>query len=133
MENDAAGFSRTYNGDTASITKARTDTGRWLARNRVTTDMYDIARLVVSELVTNAVGASPARNFELCISRQADGRLRVTVTNPASVAAMPPPAEWGPDSLLAGRGRGLAIVSRVARDVTVEADAGHVTVVAVLD
>lgn len=97
---------------------------------------YSTARLqdlavVLSELLTNAVesGTSAPIGLEL---RVVPGRAHVVVTNAVDEADIPPRKDWGPETLLANRGRGLAIVEAMSQHVVVEKSDGEVVVRAVV-
>lgn len=126
-------FERRYEGATLVVNGVRADVDRWLRGQSADDDTRSRAALVVSELVSNAIQASPGTPFELQARRIRSGAIAVTVTNNARDAAIPPPQEWGPDDVLAPGGRGLAIVDALCEDVHIsQADDGDVTVQAVL-
>lgn len=117
-----------YAGETASLNTARLDVDRWLQESAGGQATRDAVALVVSELATNAVQAAPGHDFEVRASLGTDHVL-VGVTNAFTGEEPPPRSQWGPDDVLAARGRGLAIVAAVADSVEVDRDDdGAVTV-----
>lgn len=93
-------------------------------------DMTELATLVVSELTTNAVEASPDQPYRVRIGID-DEAVVIKVGNRTPAASFPRAEEWGPESLLAPRGRGLAIVDAVASAVdVVETEPGWTEVTA---
>lgn len=128
----AAGVSSTFEGTTATINSARALVDDWLVGLDASVDLRDRAALVVSELSSNAVEASPGLLYEVGIGRLGD-LIRLSVTNRVSDEAPPPRGDWGPDDVLAPRGRGLAIVDMIATSVTVDRSETHrITIVATL-
>lgn len=88
------------------------------------------ALLVVSELAANASEYGTSESFE--VEADDDGSsLTLVVRNPA--AERPPSQPWQMPDPDAPRGRGLAVVDRVARALEVGRDAGVVVVRAVVD
>ncbi len=126
-------FEHEYEGVTSTLRAARNDVVAWLAARDVDQDLQDRAQLVLSELATNAVQASPGTPYVLRLSMAEAGSVVMAVTS-ASNAGTPPPREsWGPATTLAARGRGLLIVGRLSAEVDVEQPAdGTVVVTATL-
>lgn len=90
----------------------------------------DDAMLVVSELASNAVEHGTSRSFEL-VAEDFGTEVRLTVRNESEQP--PPPAPWPmpqPGSL---RGRGLAVVERVSRNVSADFDGAEVEIVATVE
>lgn len=117
---------------TTSVGVARRRIDRWLSAQGAAAELRDRVAVVVSELVTNAVEAS-ADGFAVRADQpDAPGGVRLRVTNRAEPGAIPPRADWGADSLMAERGRGLAIVAHLCESVSVEHFGGRVVVTAVL-
>lgn len=130
---DAGGVeAREFAGATATVASARAMVDDWLDRQRAPDELRERAALVVSELASNAVQASPQRPYEVRVGPDAaPGSVVIAVMNAAPVAAIPDRDDWGPDSPLAHRGRGLAIVDAVADAVAIdESGPGRVVVTA---
>jgi anti-sigma regulatory factor (Ser/Thr protein kinase) len=126
-------FGRRYEGATAVVNGVRLDIDAWLSAQAADDDTRARAALVVSELVSNAVQASPSRPFYLRACRRDRGAITLTVTNRAENAKIPPRCDWGPDDLLSPGGRGLAIVDSLCEEVTITSSSdGDVTVEATL-
>lgn len=119
----------TYRPVTESIASARDDVAAWLADYGVGPGDCDRIVLAVSELVSNAVQAS---SEPIAVTTpEAKGRtIRIEVTNTAAPGSVPDRDEWGPEEVLAARGRGLAIVEAVADRVHVTEESGVVSAVA---
>ena len=118
--------------DTSSVGEARRRIDAWMAERGGATELRDRVALVVSELVTNAIEAS-RDGVELCADRDArTGSVQVQVSNRAPAGAVPDRRDWGPDSLMAERGRGLAIVEALSESVSVDHLADTVVVTATL-
>ena len=90
--------------------QARTAVAGWLA-GRVDGAIVEDVKLLVSELVTNAVRHQHARGRIEMACALAGGRVRVEVSDPGGGFDKPPVKEPPPDAL---GGRGLLIVDRVA-------------------
>lgn len=126
-------FSGRYDGATSVVNGVRLDIDTWLRAQAADDDTRARAALVVSELVSNAVQASPGRPFHLHAHRRSATTITLTATNNAEADAIPPRGEWGPDDLLAPGGRGLAIVDSLCDEVAISSSAdGEVTVEATL-
>lgn len=122
------GFDRRYEGDTGIVNGVRQDVDRWLRSQSADDDTRERAALVISELASNAVQASPGRAFEMSLRRTPIG-VCITVVNQAEDAAVPDRRDWGPDDVLAPTGRGLAIVDALCVRVSIEtSDSGEVCV-----
>lgn len=126
-------FDRRYEGTTAVVNGVRYDIDSWLIEHAADDDTRSRAALVISELVSNAVQASPGRTFDLSARRISPRALILMVTNHAEMAQIPQRGDWGPEDLLAPGGRGLAIIDALCDrvDITASAD-GDVTVEATL-
>lgn len=70
--------------------------------------LIDDARLIISELVTNAIRHTRTRRVGVSVTRHPD-RVRIVVTDTSR--ATPVPADPGPD---AEAGRGLQLIDQVA-------------------
>ncbi len=113
-------FRRVYSGTSGTLRDARNDVVGWLEQHGVEDDLVDRAALVVSELATNAVQASPGSDYGVQLSLDRDRSATISVTSHTDYEQPPPPEHWGPPSLLAPRGRGLLIVSELSQDVAVD-------------
>ncbi len=93
----------------------------------------DRAVLVVSELASNAVQASPGEVLGVDLSAPDPLHLLIVVMN-RSGRAPPSRDDWGPIHRLAPRGRGLSIVDALSEDMSVDYDpvSGRVVVSASL-
>ncbi|MDW3218979.1 MAG: ATP-binding protein [Acidimicrobiales bacterium] len=130
---DAPGdrFAVTYEGSTATINGARQGVGEWMAAHGCVEADIEVAQLVVSELVSNAIEASAPEPYHVAAS-WAGQRLQLAVSSLADAVLIPDPAQWGPESVLAPRGRGLAIVQALVDDVSVTDEDGRATVTVLL-
>ncbi len=109
----------TYRGSTDSLNAARSDVGELLAARGVDHESIQRAKLVVGELTSNAVRASPGRRYQVDAELVDDTTLVVAVRNQARGSSIPPPDQWQPADRLASRGRGLAIVEAISDSVEV--------------
>jgi anti-sigma regulatory factor (Ser/Thr protein kinase) len=125
-------FDRRYEGITAVVNGVRLDIDAWLIAQAADDDTRARAALVVSELVSNAVQASPGFPFDLSARRGDHGLITLTVVNRADDAQIPPRSDWGPDDLLAPGGRGLAIIDSLCDAVAITSGDGNVAVEATL-
>lgn len=124
---------QSFAGSSDSLNEARVLVATALEQLGVDLDTIERARLIVSELTTNAVEASPGQPFHVRALVEPRA-IALTVRNHASEDALPPRDEWGPDDVLAARGRGLAIVKALADEVElVEDETGWLEVTARLD
>jgi anti-sigma regulatory factor (Ser/Thr protein kinase) len=99
---------------------ARRDVDGWLTERGFDENLRDRAALVLSELATNAVQASPGTAYDVNVRQVDDHSAVVTVTSRASFEKPPPREHWGPPTTFAPRGRGLMIVDELADDVEVD-------------
>lgn len=107
---------RTFEGTTGTLQASRQAASEFVAESGAPSETVENVRLVVSELTANAVQASPGFPYRLSI-RRASEQFIVSITNHAHPADLPPRRDWGPKHTLAPRGRGLAIVERLAESV----------------
>lgn len=114
-----AQFCRTYVGTSSTLRNARNDAVEWLAQHGLDGDLQERAALVLSELATNALQASPGSDYGVQLSVDGEGAAIISLTSHTEYEQPPPRKHWGPPSLHALRGRGLLIVSELADDVTV--------------
>lgn len=83
--------------------------------------------LIASELVTNAIAASLGTRIHVVIETEPRW-VRIEVRNEGAWLSPPAPGTFRLPMPTAGRGRGLAIVSRLAEDLQIDVD-GNTTVV----
>jgi len=128
-------FRHHYAGDLATLRSARRDIVEWLGKQGVNGEIGERAALIVSELTSNAVQASPGRSYSVEATRIEDGFASITVRNHPG-GQMPPPREkWRPAAQLAlkdlsPRGRGLLIVESLSDGLTIEHRTDEVVVTA---
>jgi len=121
---------RDYDGEPATLRAARRDVLAWLSARGADDETKQRAALIVSELATNALQASPGRPYNVSVVATGDRCAEIAVRNHTSGGVPPERDSWQfaePSSL---RGRGLAIVSSLAEDVEVCADNGEVAITA---
>lgn len=118
-----------YDGTTSTLRAARTDMVASLTEQNVDDDLRERAELVLSELASNAVQASPGNPYKLRLSLDADGTLVMALTSRAHNGGPPPRGSWGPSAVLAPSGRGLMIVDELSDRVHVERPAEDTVVV----
>jgi len=124
---------REYQGTTDTLRAARSEVGDRLAERDLNLDLRERAELVVSELASNAVQASPGTPYRLCVAIESDESVVIELTSEAAQGGPPPRAEWGPTNVLAATGRGLLIVDELSDDVNVQRPtAGRIVVTATL-
>ncbi len=124
-------FQCAYDGTSSTLRVARNDLIGWLTERGFDHDLRDRAALVLSELATNAIQASPGIKYGVRISEIGDGSAVVAVSSHTDLERPPPREHWGPATSLAARGRGLMIVDELADDVRVELRNRHTIVVTV--
>lgn len=114
----------------SSVALARRELGRWMREQGCAREAVDDGRVVVSELVANAVRhAQPLSDGTILVSWTFDRNgLRVSVTDGGSISR--PRAVHPPTSSLSGRG--MAIVETLALDWWFERTRNRATVHAVL-
>ena len=116
-ENDTLmALDMTFEGSSTTLNDARTAVADCLAANGFSGEELERAKLVASELTTNAVEASPASPYRVQVVIESE-HVDLKVANRASSDALPPKTDWGPDDVLASRGRGLAIVEALCQAV----------------
>ncbi len=122
---------RLYDGTTRTLRNARHDVVGALNAHLPDGDLQARAELVVSELATNAIEASPGVAYGVRVSLAGDGSVVVAVTSRTRRDGLPPRSAWGPTQPRAPRGRGLLIVGELTDEVEVDQpDAGTVVVTA---
>ncbi len=128
----ASGLDITYAGGSASLNDARGAVAGLVAAVGAGSETVERARLLVSELTSNAVQAAPDEPYQLTASVDQDV-LVVEVRNRGDVEDLPAEGRWKLEDVLAARGRGLSIVEALADRVTVSAiDGGWLAVTATL-
>jgi anti-sigma regulatory factor (Ser/Thr protein kinase) len=120
---------RAYAGTTSTLRAARSDVVGWLKEHKIDEDLRDRAALVLSELASNAVQASPGSAYGLRVSLVDDGSVLMAVTSRTARDRPPPRDDWGPATVLASRGRGLLIVGKLSDQVDVDQSAAGTVVV----
>jgi anti-sigma regulatory factor (Ser/Thr protein kinase) len=120
---------REYEGTTSTLHSARNDVVDCLRPHVPDRDVQERAQLVVSELATNAIQASPGSAYSLRVSLAGDGAVVMAVTS-TTARDMPPPRDlWGPATAIAPKGRGLLIVGKLTDEVGIEQPAAGTIVV----
>lgn len=116
--------------DSVDIRAARRQVDRFLRSRHVTDELLDRSLLVASELLTNALEASPtAASIALAVSAT-EGLVTVAVENicplgPEAIAAI---ASVAMPPALADRGRGLPLVAAAAARLSFTFEPGVVRV-----
>ena len=124
---------REYEGTTNTLHAARSDVVDCLKSYMADTDVHERAQLVVSELATNAIQASPGNPYRLRVSLAGDRSVVMELTSTTGHDAPPPRDLWGPATAIAPKGRGLMIVGKLTDEVGIEQPvAGTVVVTATL-
>ena len=118
-------FERHYPARTDALGAVRDDLASWLGDLDLSVSSADVT-LVLSELCSNAIEASPGETFTVR-AEPCGGRLTVAVRNPTT-ASLPPRAAWRGTDVLAPRGRGLAIVDLLSDSVVTDTSGGFLTV-----
>ena len=130
MAEPSAILDRDYEGEAATLRSARRDVLAWLAARGADEDAKQRAALIVSELATNALEASPGRTYRVQVELVDDDLAMISVRNPAGRGLPPDRERWKPADPSALRGRGLAIVDSLSEGVTIDSDSGEVVVTA---
>lgn len=124
------GFVQEFEAAPEAVGHARQAVEVWMADHTTLDDRqrHDVA-LIVSELGTNAIEAAPSGRFVVELRWAGRLPLVVRVVNDTELSHVPTRAEWGPDTVLAVRGRGLAIVEALSSQIDVDrSEPGRVTV-----
>jgi anti-sigma regulatory factor (Ser/Thr protein kinase) len=111
---------REYEGATTTLHSARNDVVGCLRGYVADPDVQERAELVVSELATNAIQASPGSAYSVRVSIAGDGSVVMAVTSSTARDRPPPREAWGPAHAIAPKGRGLLIVGQLTDDVGIE-------------
>jgi anti-sigma regulatory factor (Ser/Thr protein kinase) len=120
---------REYDGATSTLRSARNDVVDALDAQLSDQELQERAELVVSELATNAIQASPGTAYGLRVSLDGDGAVVIAVTSHTQREGPPPRSAWGPTHPMALRGRGLLIVDKLTDEVDVQRSAADTLVV----
>jgi anti-sigma regulatory factor (Ser/Thr protein kinase) len=109
---------REYAGQAGSLLNVRRDVAACLQGSGFGPELEERAQLVVSELATNAIEASPGTRYGICVSLNTDRSVVLQVKS--SSDRVPPPRDsWRPVTQLAPRGRGLLIVGELSDHVDI--------------
>jgi anti-sigma regulatory factor (Ser/Thr protein kinase) len=128
---------RDYDGDLRTLQRVRRDVVEWLADHAAGEPTQEQAALIISELASNAIQASPGATYSVELSIVDLDHATISVRN-GPIDRQPPPRErWRPAGNLtlrelSLRGRGLAIVDSLSDDVTIAQLDDEVTVTALL-
>lgn len=120
---------RDYAGNSGTLRDVRSDVVASLRSLIVDPDLEERAQLVVSELATNAIQASPGRRYGLVVHVDSDRSVVVRVTSMGEHHALPSREAWGPETATAVRGRGLMIVGTLSDEVEIAQPASGTVVV----
>ena len=121
---------RDYEGEVTTVRSARRDVLAWLSARGADEDARQRAALIVSELATNALQASPGRTYRIRVVLIDENVAMISVRNHAAEFLPPHRERWQlPDRSALG-GRGLAIVDSLSEGVTIDRDNGEVVVTA---
>jgi anti-sigma regulatory factor (Ser/Thr protein kinase) len=128
-------MNRDYRGDLATLRAARRDVVEWLTEQGADEGTKERAALIVSELTSNAIQASPGSTYNVNIARIDADSASISVRNTDTGGRPPAREEWRPShelSLreLSERGRGLAIVDSLSEEFVIEHDGDEIVVTA---
>lgn len=122
---------REYAGNSGTLHEVRSDVVASLRSSIVDPDLEERAQLVVSELATNAIQASPGRRYGLVVHVGSDHSVVVQVISKSERGAPPVREAWGPETATALSGRGLLIVGKLSDEVEIaQPESGTVVVTA---
>lgn len=111
-----------------AVADARTAFERWLRGTEASEDTVHELTVVFSELVANAVDASPGVHQEIeAVAWTEGGNIVLRVANPVTSSAVPVMEPDLSDPLRTG-GRGLLIVRAYTDSVEVESDDGTIAI-----
>lgn len=130
-----AAFRHEYDGDLATLRSARRHVVDWLEALGVDDEAKQRAALIVSELTSNAVQASPGVPYSVEATRIDGEFASITVRNHPGGQTPPPREKWRPVAEmslkdLSPRGRGLLIVESLSDGLTIEHQADEVAITA---
>ena len=120
---------RDYAGNSHTLRDVRNDVAAALRSSIVDPDVEERARLVVSELATNAIQASPGQRYGLVVRIGSDRSVVVRITSFGERHTLPSREAWGPETATAVRGRGLLIVGTLSDEVEIDQPASDIVVV----
>lgn len=133
---DVARLARVFPGETASLDAARTAVADFLRDHGTSDQVVELARLIVSELASNAVQFAPANDYSVVVevdTTAGAGAIGVRSAGSASLISGRDLDELDSPGDLALRGRGLGIVRTVSDGFHVVDDGdGTVTVTATI-
>ena len=127
---ESAALNREYAGDPATLRSARHDVVDWLNQHQADRDTIEQASLIVSELASNAIQASPGISYQLRLVIVGDDFVELSITNRTSGTYPPSRGNRRLPDASALRGRGLSIVDSQSDEVTIETVAAAVVVTA---
>ena len=130
MLEPSTALDRDYDGEPTSLRATRRDVLAWLSARGAGEETKQKAALIVSELATNALQASPGHTYHVSVVMTDDHCAEIAVRNHTTGGLPPDRDRWTfaePSSL---RGRGLAIVSSLSEDVVVSSGNDDVVVTA---
>lgn len=122
-------FERDYAGNSGTLRDVRSDVVASLRSSIIDPDLEERARLVVSELATNAIQASPGRRYGLVVHVASDRSVVLQITSTGDHDALPSRDAWGPETVTAVRGRGLLIVGTLSDEVEIAQPASGTVVI----
>ncbi|MEY2580669.1 MAG: Histidine kinaselike ATPase domain [Ilumatobacteraceae bacterium] len=127
-------LSRDYEGSLATLRLARRDVVDFLDQHGADEETKERAAIIVSELTSNAVQASPGFAYNIEVAR-VDDAVAISVRNRPEAGLPPPREEWRPAQdvtlvQLSPRGRGLAIVESLSEELTIQHEGDEVVITA---
>jgi anti-sigma regulatory factor (Ser/Thr protein kinase) len=127
-----AGLHRDYDGDAVTLRAARRDVVEWLSGCGADGATKERAALIVSELASNALQASPGSVYRVRLVRVDHDHAAISVSNQSAGAGPPDREHWHPADAMSLSGRGLSIVDSLSMETTVEQRGAAVVVTAVV-
>ena len=121
---------RDYVGFATSLGSARADVALWLTHRGADEEAVQRAALIVSELASNALQATPGGTYHVQVTAVDDGVVDIAVRNRRHGGVPPPRSRWTSSDVRAPRGRGLSIVEKLSQDMAVWITRNDVTVCA---
>jgi anti-sigma regulatory factor (Ser/Thr protein kinase) len=115
---EGSDFDRTYGG-AGSLSDARSDVRLWLDGRGADGDSSRRAVLILSELASNAVEASPDTAYHVHVATLDRSTLDIAVRNSRRAGSTAPPESSALAGPLEPRGRGLAIVESLSHGISV--------------
>lgn len=105
---------KNYPASTAALALVRSEFDAWLSGSGVSDEERELAVLALSELAANAVESSTEATFDVTYGRLSEHLVELVVANRSDGTADLSQLTWPLPASFASRGRGLAIVQRVA-------------------